>query len=162
VSHRPLPREGKRSARTSAVHVSLSSDSIVKQQRTWSEGLTPFGGRTGCPDLSIGWQEAQEAQKDDLPQLPEAARPSMGVYRSARGGLSTRICKNVALCAKAADCLALQRFTACEYKRIPPPSAPAARQSTYGGRAPFAPPSTGFLFRASFGAARIDSGCGPA
>jgi len=31
VSHRPLSEE-RRSARTSAVHVSLSSDSIVKQR----------------------------------------------------------------------------------------------------------------------------------
>ena len=57
------------------------------------------------PISRSGGKKAQEAQKDDLPQLPEAAPPSIGVYRSARGGLSTRIYKNVALRANAAELL---------------------------------------------------------
>lgn len=138
MSHRPLPARGSvrkdlRRPRFSFFRFSCQTAAYL------SEGLTPFGGRTGFPDPKIGWQRGpKKLRKTTCRSCSKQPRRRWSVYRSARAGLSTRIYKIVASHANRPDSLGS--------RHAPRARASVGAPNTYGKHAAFAPPSAGLFF----------------
>lgn len=151
-----------RSARTSAVHVSLSSDSIVKQQRlgesrsfrkTWAKSPHNLSGRTGLAPISTDQSlvTPEKSREGSEPRRPrQQRRRRWAAYRPGLVRVSTTVSKKVRKSSFSEEIRAFaphKNFFADAFPRGTPPAQLGPRSAGFvrAGRAVAFGRPTGFI-----------------